>query len=113
MHRINGVVTTNTTTRHDTDYIPVSPMIDGKQVGGASGNAVYENSLQVQRKYNGRIKEMGLNWKIIACGGINSWEKIDERIGRDVVGIQIFTPLIYSGTRLLRELRTYIPRQSR
>ncbi len=106
-HRIKGVVTANTTTKHNRRYIRVSPKIDGKQVGGASGNAVYEDSLSVQRMYDDKIKEVGLDWNIIACGGINSLERAYERLRNGAIGIQIYTPLIFSGTKLLRKLRDF------
>lgn len=107
VHRINGVVTTNTTTKHNRKYIHVSPEIDGKQVGGASGGAVYESSLRVQKIYSTKIIREKLDWRIIACGGIKSSERVDERIDYGATGIQIYTPLIYSGTKLVKELRLY------
>ena len=106
-HRVNGVVTTNTTTKHNRKYIPVSPQVDGKQVGGASGDAVHEDSLRVQKLYEIKISEIGLDWKIIACGGNNSLQRVNERLKHNAIGIQIYTPLIFSGTKLLRELRNY------
>ncbi len=106
-HRVKGVVTTNTTTRHDRRYISASPEVDGKQVGGGSGNAVYEDSLNVQKMYETKINELDLDWKIIACGGNNSLQRINKRLEQKAVGIQIYTPLIFSGTKLLRELRNY------
>ncbi len=106
-HRVNGIVTTNSTTKHDRRYIPVSPQVDRKKVGGASGDAVYESSLRVQKMYEAKINEIGLNWKIIACGGNKSLQRIYERRMNGAVGIQIYAPLIFSGTKLLRELRRY------
>ena len=103
--RVNGVVTCNTTTIHDRRYVPISPQVDGKQVGGASGDAVYEQSIAVQKMYENKIKELKLNWKIIACGGNKSTQRVNERLEHSAVGIQIYTPLIFSGTKLLRELR--------
>jgi dihydroorotate dehydrogenase len=44
---------------------------------------------------------------IIACGGINSTKRASERtLYAECDKIQIFTPLIFEGPRLLRKLRT-------
>ncbi|MBI2667646.1 hypothetical protein HYX17_02640 [Candidatus Woesearchaeota archaeon] len=106
-HNIRGVVIGNTTTQHNKKYIPISPMINGKQVGGASGNAVYTNSLKVQKAYDKKIKDIGKDWKLIVCGGINSLERLSDRLMYGANGIQIYTPLVFSGPKLLRELRGY------
>ena len=53
------------------------------------------------------MKNYDEKWDIIACGGIDSLEKAKERMTPSTKGIQIFTPLIFKGTRLLRELREY------
>lgn len=97
---VNGYVTTNTTTYHDSEFIPESP---GK--GGASGNAVYEKSLEVQKMFDRKREESGLDFKIIACGGINSLERLEERRELCAEEVQIYTPLIFRGPRVLRELR--------
>jgi len=72
--------------------------------GGISGNAMYAESLRVQRLF---FKKMMKDYKIIACGGINSVEKIKERIFYDAKGIQIYTPLIFSGPKIIKELRKF------
>lgn len=97
---VDGFITTNTTTNHDKEYILQSP---GK--GGASGNAVYRNSLRVQRLFYEQIKDT--DSKLIACGGINSMERLEERQSFGAEEFQIFTPLIFSGPRLLRKFRDY------
>jgi len=44
---------------------------------------------------------------IIACGGIDSVERAKIRTEKDIAfGIQVYTPLIFQGPKLLRELRT-------
>ncbi len=102
--RARGVVATNTTTFHDACYIAESP---GK--GGASGNAVYEMSIRVQRAFADLISQSGSKMEIIACGGINSLERARERTTPEMKAreIQIYTPLIFRGPRLLKELRKY------
>ncbi|MBI2572318.1 hypothetical protein HYV86_00500 [Candidatus Woesearchaeota archaeon] len=97
---INRFTIANTTTRHDPNYIQPSP---GK--GGASGNAVYQQSLATQRL----LVEHFSQANVIACGGINSIDKAKERISiGNVVGIQIYTPFIFEGPKLVRILKTEI-----
>jgi dihydroorotate dehydrogenase len=90
MH-VHGVVTTNTTTKHPYER------------GGASGDLLYKRACATQKLFYERLK--GTPVKIIACGGINSRARLKERILYGADEIQIFTPLIFSGPRLLRELR--------
>jgi len=99
-YRVNGFVIGNTSTNHDPKFISLSP---GK--GGASGNAVYYDSLRTQKMFYERLKKVDQKYTIIACGGINSSEKVKERFSFGATEIQIFTPLIFSGPGLLREMR--------
>jgi len=98
--KIKRVVISNTTTHHNPKHIPASP---GK--GGASGNAVSWPSLFTQRRFNNRIKRDDLEIKITACGGINSPEILKDRINEGADEIEIYTPLIFKGPKLIRELR--------
>lgn len=98
-HNVKGIVTTNTTTNHNPKYIPLSP---GE--GGASGDAVYQSSLEVQKMFN-ELKDDNL--KIIACGGIDSVERLEERLKNGATEIQIYTPLIFQGPKLLRKLKNF------
>ena len=95
---VKGITTTNSTINHNSRYILNSP-----RKGGASGNAVYEDSFKIQKFFYENIK--CTNLKLIACGGINSKERLNERKYFGAEEFQIFTPIIFSGTRLLRELR--------
>ncbi len=103
---VKGFTTTNTTTFHDPRYITSSP--NQKGIGGASGQALYERSRKVQESFNDKIIKSGYDLSLIACGGINSPTKAKERTEqKEVLGIQIFTPLIFKGPKLLRELRQW------
>jgi len=106
-HRVNGIVTANTSTKHDRGYILVSPEVNGKVVGGASGNAVYDESLETQKLYDIKRRELDQDWKLIACGGINSLKRTKERLENGAEGIQIYTPLVFSGPKLVRQLKEY------
>ena len=92
---VDGFTLTNSTLNHDFNV-----------KGSASGNAVYEKSLKMQKIFVRKMNELGKNFKIAACGGINSVEKIEERkFFGNIEEIQIYTPLIFSGPGLLREIR--------
>lgn len=101
-YRIHGFALTNTTTIHDPAFILNSP---GK--GGASGDALYDASRRVQKMFAEKIRAGAGPFKIIACGGINSPARVTERVGEGACEIQLYTPLIFSGTGLIRKLRKY------
>jgi dihydroorotate dehydrogenase len=108
---ITGVVISNTTTDPDREIIP------DYEKGGASGRAVYERALKAQKSfyeknlreksemkiYEKILRESGM--RIIACGGIDSREKMEERVACGASGVQVYTPLIFRGPKLLRELK--------
>ncbi|MDO8563537.1 MAG: hypothetical protein Q7R87_00855, partial [Nanoarchaeota archaeon] len=103
-YKVIGFTTTNTTTQHKPNYIHHKPNPEGK--GGASGNAVYDLSYATQQAFRDAINVGGYQLNLIACGGINSSERVKLRtICEKVNGVQIFTPLIFKGPSLLRELR--------
>ncbi len=94
---VKGYVTTNTTTRHN------------YREGGGSGNILYAHSLETQKMFYNRLKET--DKEIIACGGIDSIEKIEERIffePQERKEIQLLTSLIFEGPKLLRKLRSFL-----
>ena len=92
-YNVSGVITTNTTTDHDLDD------------WSASGDVVYDLSLEVQKMFNKKIKENSMNLEIIACGGIDSVKRLNERLENGAVEIQVLTPLIFKGPKLLRRLK--------
>jgi len=67
-------------------------------VGGLSGAPIYDLSFEAQKRY----VDSGLD--IIACGGIDSGKKARERLAYGASGIQIYTPLIYRGPGLIKEI---------
>ncbi|MFH1608253.1 MAG: hypothetical protein ABIA78_03905 [archaeon] len=75
--------------------------------GSGSGKVVYEKRLKVQKIFYHRLE--GTDKAIVACGAIDSKEKALESIKyepQDEKEIRLFTPLVFRGTRLLRELRS-------
>ncbi|MDO8467875.1 MAG: hypothetical protein Q7S56_02935, partial [Nanoarchaeota archaeon] len=121
---ISFIIATNTTKLHLPQYINKSP-----GVGGASGAAVYDLSLKVQRMFETKLDEVDKEGriKIVAVGGIDSAEKFIERTTQTkarkvgviyptedlrerqrsprVEEIQIYTGFIFRGPKLLQELR--------
>lgn len=99
---LNGYTTTNTTTDYNSKFLDPIP-----EKGGASGNALYDLSLSMQKEFQRRIKESGNQdkLKIIACGGINSRFRLLSRFASGASEAQIYTGFIFKGPRLLRELR--------
>jgi dihydroorotate dehydrogenase len=96
---IRAFTTTNSTTSYDSRCI--TEQIDK---GGASGNAVYAASLKVQKLF---YEKTGGCVKLNACGGINSAARARERLEQGASEIQILTPFIFCGPRLLRDIRKY------
>ena len=101
-YNIDGITSTNTTTTHLPSLIPNSP---GK--GGASGRAVRDASRVVQDHFINEISKKGLNSKLIACGGIDSPDEVKVRLNKGATGIQIYTPLIFEGSKLLTDIRKH------
>lgn len=101
-HNVKGITSTNTTTNHNSNYIAES-----SQKGGASGNAVYDDSMRIQDLFTEAIKINSSDLEIIACGGINSIKRAEERIKKGAREIQIYTPIIFSGPKILREFRDH------
>ncbi|MBT4136217.1 hypothetical protein HOD75_01970 [archaeon] len=101
--RVAGYTTTNTTTNHDPYYIPES-----LEKGGGSGDVVEKPSLRVQKLFCEKLKEnQHTNPTIIACGGISSIASLEYRMHYGASEIQLYTPLIFEGPKLLREFRDY------
>lgn len=88
---VKGYVLANSTKQH----------LYGK--GGGSGELAWKPSLETQKEFHKELKNTPK--KIIACGGINSKERVNIREDYGASEIQIFTPRIFRGTKLLRELR--------
>ena len=97
---VSGIVGTNTTTKHDSIYIPNSP-----KKGGASGQAVQHLSRVIQEQFITEIRNRRLPLEYISVGGIDSADEAGYRIYLGASGIQLLTGLIFKGPRLVREIR--------
>lgn len=89
---VDGYALTNTTTQH------------GYGRGGGSGELVWPHSIRTQKEFYEILK--GTEKKRVACGGINSKERIKICQDYGATEFDIFTPFIFRGTKLLRELKS-------
>ena len=97
---VSGITGTNTTTEHDPKYI--NPSL-GK--GGASGQAVKKFSFFTQELFMDEIEKRRMDLKYISVGGIDSGAEALRRVDLGACELQILTPLIFKGPKLLREIR--------
>ena len=51
------------------------------------------------------MRRQGRSYRINACGGINSIIRAKQRVDYGATGIQVYTPLIFTGPKLVRYLR--------
>ena len=100
-YNVKGVVCTNTAS---------SSRLGIKVKGGISGRLLKEYSIKVQMYFKEEIEKRNLSIDIIACGGIESIGDLRRRISSGAKEIQIYTPLIFKGPKLIRELKEYLIR---
>jgi dihydroorotate dehydrogenase len=100
-YNVAGITATNTTTNHLPQFILNSP---GK--GGASGKAVKPSSKIVQDYFIDEINKRDLDLKLIACGGIDSIYEVKAMLEKGASGIQVYTPLIFEGPKLITDIRS-------
>lgn len=96
MHKIDGVIATNTTTSRDA----VKGMLYGEETGGLSGEPVRAKSTEVIRLLKA---ELGEALPIIGVGGILSGTDAKEKIVAGASLVQLYTGLIYRGPALVKE----------
>lgn len=103
---VNGITQGNTSTQYKLARALESE-IDGIKVGGISGKPITDISLGTTRRLVDIMRGQGLEGelKVIACGGINSREVVEGYKEEGIREFQVFTPLIYEGPRLVRELK--------
>jgi dihydroorotate dehydrogenase len=100
-HKVDGIIATNTTIARD----EVKDFKNGLEIGGLSGQPVFEKSTDVLKKINqivdGRIP-------IIGVGGVDSLEKAQEKFKNGAQLIQIYTGFIYEGPKLIQKIVNYL-----
>ncbi len=96
LHKIDGVIATNTTTTRNA----VQGLPHAEETGGLSGAPVLELSNQVIRLLKA---ELGAALPIIGVGGIMSAADAQAKIDAGASLVQLYSGLIYSGPALVRE----------
>lgn len=97
MHRMDGVIATNTTLSRDA----VSGHVLAEQVGGLSGRPLLQPSTEILRQLH---QQLGNEVPIIGVGGINCGEDAQQKIEAGARLVQIYSGLVYRGPVLIREI---------
>jgi dihydroorotate dehydrogenase len=95
-HEIDGVIASNTTLSRDA----VKGMPHGDEVGGLSGQPVFELSNRVIAELRRLLPKP---YPIIGVGGIASGKQAQAKIAAGADLVQIYTGLIYEGPGLVGE----------
>ena len=96
--KMDGVVTTNTTTdRHGLR----SPL--ASETGGLSGEPLRQRSTQIVRQIS---RLTGGKLPIIGVGGVMSAAHLQEKLDAGASLVQIYTGLVYKGPGLVRQILT-------
>ncbi|AGF49236.1 quinone-dependent dihydroorotate dehydrogenase [Candidatus Kinetoplastidibacterium galati] len=95
-HKIEGVITTNTTVSRKN----IGNDVFSEEKGGLSGYPLHELSLSVLNRIK---KNVGDEITIIGTGGILSAKQAIEKISSGADAVQIYTGLIYKGPILIEQ----------
>jgi len=96
LHRIDGVIATNTTlSREGVEHLP-----QHSEAGGLSGAPVREKSTAVVRQLAAALQGA---LPIIGVGGILSGADAVEKLHAGAALVQIYSGMIYRGTDLVTE----------
>lgn len=98
-HKIDGVIATNSTLSRE----GVESMENSTEKGGLSGAPLCKKATTVTRQLN---VELGGKIPIIASGGIMTMEDAQEKFKAGASLVQIYSGLIYSGPKLVRNILT-------
>lgn len=97
VHRIDGVIATNTTIgREGVAHLP-----HGQETGGLSGAPLREKSTAVIRALHAQLKDAV---PIIGVGGILNGADALEKIEAGASLVQVYTGLVYRGPDLVRDV---------
>lgn len=95
-YQVEAIIATNTTTQRDEDIIGLQHV---DEAGGLSGAPLREKALQCLRF----LKSVaGDRLTLIASGGIDSPQAIQERLQAGASLVQVYSGLIYQGPAILR-----------
>lgn len=97
-YQVEAMIATNTTTQRDEDIMGLT---HGDELGGLSGSPLREKSLQCLRFLK---MVAGDRLTLIASGGIDSPQAIQERLAAGASLVQVYSGLIYQGPAILRVL---------
>jgi dihydroorotate dehydrogenase len=93
-HGAAGIIATNTSIDHS---LVASPY----DVGGISGAVIKEKSFQL---FDAIAKELYGKTTLISVGGIDSAEEAYRRLQAGANLVQIFSPLVFNGPTLIKEI---------
>jgi len=96
-HRIDGLITTNTTSSR-TD---VEGMRYADEQGGLSGEPLFQASTNIQQLFRERLDT---SIPIIGVGGISSAEDAKAKFASGADLVQLYTALVYQGPKLVKQL---------
>ena len=96
-HKIDGVIATNTTLARDA----VKGMVNAEETGGLSGAPVRNQSTIVIQQLS---KQLQGALPIIGVGGILSGADAVEKIAAGASLVQVYSGLIYAGSKLVHEI---------
>ena len=96
-HNIDGVIATNSTLSRE----GVESMENSTEKGGLSGAPLCKKATTIVRQLN---DELGEKIPIIASGGIMTMEDAQEKFNAGASLVQIYSGLIYSGPKLVRNI---------
>jgi dihydroorotate dehydrogenase len=107
-HEMDGVIATNTTLSREA----VQGMLHAGEVGGLSGTPVLQASNRVITLLRAKLDvAYGPGYPIIGVGGIVSAEDALSKIDAGANAVQIYTGLIYKGSRLVTECAQALSRR--
>lgn len=107
-HQMDGVIATNTTLSREA----VQGFPHAGEAGGLSGAPVLQASNRVIALLRAKLDvAYGLGYPIIGVGGILSAEDALSKIDAGANAVQIYTGLIYKGSRLVTECAQALSRQ--
>jgi len=96
-HNIDGVIATNTTLSRE----GVESMENNTEKGGLSGAPLCKKATTIVRQLNDALDE---KIPIIASGGIMTMEDAQEKFNAGASLVQIYSGLIYSGPKVVRNI---------